>query len=159
MINTCLLVGHGPLAPTVGLMADQAIEFDVITMDGMFCIINKCNYTDLFWAMRSGGGQSHAILINHKFQLHPQVTWANWRLEATLTPLTNNITQITNLRDIPTTLADQQITCFENPIASYNFSSPTSLSMMGLLPSGEKPLQTLQSVTHLFATLSPTCPA
>ncbi|KAJ4858770.1 FAD binding domain-containing protein [Trichoderma breve] len=137
--------GHGPLAPSVGLMADQAIEFDVVTMDGVFRTINKCNAPDLFWAMRGGGGQSYAILINYKFQLHPQVAWANWRLEATLTPPTDNITQNTLLRDILTTLADQQITWSENRIAGYNGISPTSLSMMEMLPGGEKPLQTLQS--------------
>ncbi|KAL5090402.1 hypothetical protein Trisim1_004303 [Trichoderma cf. simile WF8] len=145
--------GHGPLAPSVGLMADQAIEFDVVTMDGVFRTINKCNDPDLFWAMRGGGGQSYAILINYKFQLHPQVAWANWRLEATLPPPTDNITQNTLLRDILTTLANQQITWSENRIAGYNGISPTSLSMMEMLPGGEKPLQTLQSVTASFRNL------
>lgn len=145
--------GHGPLAPTVGLMADQAIEFDVITMDGLFRTINKCNDPDLFWAMRGGGGQSYAILINYKFQLHPQVTWANWRLEATLTPPTDNITQNTLLHDILTNLADQQVTWSENRIAGYNAISPTSLSLMEMLPGGEKPLQTLQLLTASFRNL------
>ncbi|KAL7913105.1 hypothetical protein GGI35DRAFT_442025 [Trichoderma velutinum] len=145
--------GHGPLAPTVGLMADQAVEFDVITMDGVFRTINKCNDPDLFWAMRGGGGQSFAILINYKFQLHPQVTWANWRLEATLSPPTDDITQNTILRDILTSLANQQITWSKNRIAGYNAISPTSLSMMEMLPGGEKPLQTLQSVTASFRNL------
>ncbi|KAL7937844.1 hypothetical protein V8C35DRAFT_293793 [Trichoderma chlorosporum] len=145
--------GHGPLSPTVGLMVDQAIEFDVVTMDGVFRTINKYNDPDLFWAMRGGGGQSYAILINYKLQLYPQVTWANWRLEATIAPPSDNVTENTALRDILTTLADQQITWSENHIAGYNVISPTSLSLMEMLPGGEEPLQTLQSVTASFRKL------
>ncbi|KAL7946383.1 hypothetical protein V8C42DRAFT_357254, partial [Trichoderma barbatum] len=145
--------GHGPLAPTVGLMADQAVEFNVVTMNGVFRTINKCNDPDLFWAMRGGGGQSYAILINYKLQLHHQVTWANWRLEATLTPPTDNITENTALRDILTTLSNQQITWSKNRIAGYNAVSPTSISLMEMLPGGEKPLQTLQSITASFRHL------
>ncbi len=44
--------GHGPLAPTYGLMVDQAVEPDVVTTDGVFRTINQCNEPDLFWAMR-----------------------------------------------------------------------------------------------------------
>ncbi|KAK4076744.1 uncharacterized protein Triagg1_4347 [Trichoderma aggressivum f. europaeum] len=47
--------GHGPLAPTHGLMVDQAVEFGVVTTDGVFRTINQCNEPDLFWAMRGGG--------------------------------------------------------------------------------------------------------
>ncbi|RFU77909.1 fad-binding domain-containing [Trichoderma arundinaceum] len=142
--------GHGPLGPTFGLMADQAIEFDVVTTDGVFRTINKCNDPDLFWAMRGGGGQSYAILINYKFQLHPQVTWANWRLEATLTPPTDNITQNTLLQSILTTLSNEQTTWSKNRITGYNGVSSTSLSIMEILPGGDEPLQTLRSLTSSF---------
>ncbi|KAL7955556.1 hypothetical protein V8C34DRAFT_316365 [Trichoderma compactum] len=78
--------GHGPLAPTHSLMVDQAVEFDVVTTDGVFRTINECNEPDLFWAMRGGGGSSFAVLVNYKFQLHPQVRWASWRIENQVEP-------------------------------------------------------------------------
>jgi FAD/FMN-containing dehydrogenase len=44
--------GVGSFRTTYGLMADNAVEFEVVTADGEVRIINECNDPDLFWAMR-----------------------------------------------------------------------------------------------------------
>lgn len=142
--------GHGPLAPTYGLMVDQAVEFDVITTDGVFRTINACNEPDLFWAMRGGGGQSYAILVNYKFQVYPQTQWATWRLEATLTPDTSNVTQNTVLKDVLTQLSNEQPTWSTNHVAGYDVISPTSVTFLEILPAAGDPLGTIKSLTASF---------
>ncbi|KAL6859559.1 hypothetical protein J3F83DRAFT_749401 [Trichoderma novae-zelandiae] len=142
--------GHGPLAPTQGLMVDQAVEFDVVTTDGVLRTINACNEPDLFWAMRGGGGQSYAILVNYKFQLYPQTQWATWRLEATLTPDSSNVTQNTVLRDVLTSLSQEQPKWSKNHIAGYDVISPTVVTFLEMLPAAGDPLTTLKNLTANF---------
>ncbi|RFU81505.1 fad-binding domain-containing [Trichoderma arundinaceum] len=142
--------GHGPLAPTYGLMVDQAVEFDVVTTDGVFRTINACNEPDLFWAMRGGGGQSYAILVNYKFQVYPQTQWATWRLEATLTPDSSNVTQNTVLKDVLTSLSNEQPTWSKNHIAGYDVISPTTVTFLEILPAAGDPLGTIKKLTASF---------
>lgn len=44
--------GHGLLAPSHGLAADQVLEMEVVTPDGKIVTANECQNQDLFWAMR-----------------------------------------------------------------------------------------------------------
>lgn len=39
-----------------GLGVDQAIQFEVVLADGTLTTANACENTDLFWALRGGGG-------------------------------------------------------------------------------------------------------
>ncbi|TFB06091.1 putative FAD-linked oxidoreductase [Trichoderma ghanense] len=142
--------GHGPLGPTHGLMVDQAVEFDVVTTDGVFRTINACNEPDLFWAMRGGGGQSYAILVNYKFQLYPQTQWATWRLEATLTPDSSNVTHDTVLRDVLTTLSREQPKWSQNHVAGYDLIAPAGVTFLEILPAAGNPLATLKNLTADF---------
>ncbi|KAE9377580.1 FAD-binding domain-containing protein [Stipitochalara longipes BDJ] len=141
--------GIGPLAPTFGMMVDQAVEFDVITPDGVTRTINECNEPDLFWAMRGGGGQSYAILVNYKFQLHPSTPWAAYLVEATFA---NNIsaTQNSILRDVLTTQAKNQLTWTENHISGYTIINPSSIVFAEILPTGSDALGTLKNLTADF---------
>lgn len=54
-------------------MVDNALEFDVITADGIQRTINECNNPDLFFAMRGGGGSTYAVLLNYKFKVYKEV--------------------------------------------------------------------------------------
>lgn len=60
------------MPPQYGLTVDTAIEFDVVTADGVVRTINQCNDPDLFFAMRGGGGGTYAVLLNYKLQLFPE---------------------------------------------------------------------------------------
>jgi hypothetical protein len=62
--------GLGSFTTTYSLMADNAVEFEVVTADGELRIINKCNDPDLFWAMRCGGGGTFAVLTKYRVQLY-----------------------------------------------------------------------------------------
>ncbi|KAI1326032.1 FAD-binding domain-containing protein [Xylariaceae sp. FL0255] len=126
--------GHGPLGPSYGLMVDQAIEFDVVTADGRLRMINECTDTDLFWAMRSGGGGNYAVLLRYKFQLHPAVPMNVFAFSAEFAAPTN-ISESPIHRDIVTAIAKNQTTWAQNKVAGYNFFLPNSITTLQILPS------------------------
>jgi FAD/FMN-containing dehydrogenase len=48
--------GHGPLISTYSPGADQILSAEVVTADGQFVTASSTENTDLFWALRGGGG-------------------------------------------------------------------------------------------------------
>jgi hypothetical protein len=98
--------GVGDFTAQYGLMADNAVEFEVVTADGQVRVINECNDPDLFWAMRGGGGGTFAILTKYRFQLHPSLPIHTYRLVA-------NISSSDALRALLTLHAENQLTWSE----------------------------------------------
>ncbi|KAL7905495.1 hypothetical protein GGI35DRAFT_460822 [Trichoderma velutinum] len=142
--------GHGFLTPSYGLMVDQAVEFDVVTPDGVFRTINECNDPDLFWAMRGGGGQSYAILVNYKFQVYPKTQWAVWRLEATVDYSDPDYTKSTVLKDVLKELSNEQINWSKNNIAGYHVVTATQFNLLEVLPIGQDPIGTITQLTAKY---------
>ncbi|KAM0245094.1 hypothetical protein ACHAQJ_010648 [Trichoderma viride] len=142
--------GHGLLTPAYGLMVDQAVEFDVITPDGVFRTINECNDADLFWAMRGGGGGSYAVLVNYKFQVYPKTQWAAWHFEATFNNSDADLTKSTALRDILTELSNEQPSWSANNASGYDTASATGVTFLEVMPIGQDPLGTLKQLTSKF---------
>jgi FAD/FMN-containing dehydrogenase len=56
--------GHGPLSRWKGLAVDQVLEFDVIMANGSRETVNACENSDLFWALRGGGGGTFAVVLS-----------------------------------------------------------------------------------------------
>jgi len=48
--------GHGSLTSLYGLASDNALSVDVVTADGRFVTADPYQNTELFWALRGGGG-------------------------------------------------------------------------------------------------------
>ena len=63
--------GHGPLTRWKGMAADQILEFEVVTADGVRRIANACENTDLFWALRGGGGGTYAVVVSVVLRTFP----------------------------------------------------------------------------------------
>jgi hypothetical protein len=63
--------GHSPLSRWKGLAADQVLEYDVVTADGQRRTVNKCQNSDLFWALSGGGGGTYAIVLSAVVQTFP----------------------------------------------------------------------------------------
>ncbi|KAB5595771.1 ER-derived vesicles protein ERV41 [Ceratobasidium theobromae] len=63
--------GHSPLAFKCGLGVDNVLQFLVVTADGNVVMANKCQNTDLFWALRGGGGSTWGVAIKVTYRTHP----------------------------------------------------------------------------------------
>ncbi|MCB0749531.1 MAG: FAD-dependent oxidoreductase, partial [Ignavibacteriae bacterium] len=65
--------GIGYLTRKHGLTIDNLLEADMVLADGSFVTVNAETKTDLFWAIRGGGG-NYGIVTSFKFQAHDQKT-------------------------------------------------------------------------------------
>ena len=61
--------GVGHLSRKYGLTIDNLLEADIVLADGSFVTVNANQNSDLFWAIRGGGG-NFGIVTSFKFQAH-----------------------------------------------------------------------------------------
>ena len=61
--------GLGYLSRKFGLAIDNVLEADMVLADGRFVTVNADNHSDLFWAIRGGGG-NFGVVTSFLFQLH-----------------------------------------------------------------------------------------
>ncbi|MCK0159561.1 FAD-binding oxidoreductase [Allomuricauda sp. F6463D] len=62
--------GIGYLSRKYGLTIDNLLEAEMVLADGSFVTVNATNNTDLFWAVRGGGG-NFGVVTSFAFQAHP----------------------------------------------------------------------------------------
>ncbi|CEJ93005.1 hypothetical protein VHEMI08625 [[Torrubiella] hemipterigena] len=63
--------GHSIVSNVYGLGVDRVLQFKVVTPDGKTYIANKCQNTDLFWALRGGGGGTFGVVMESTHQVEP----------------------------------------------------------------------------------------
>ena len=62
--------GIGHLTRGCGLTIDNLLSVDMVLADGSFVVANEEENSDLFWAVRGGGG-NFGVVTSFKFRLHP----------------------------------------------------------------------------------------
>ncbi|KAI0896797.1 FAD-binding domain-containing protein [Annulohypoxylon nitens] len=62
--------GYGPLAATYGLAADNALEFEVVTVDGRHLIASPTENSDLYWALSGSGTGVYAVVLSLTTRAH-----------------------------------------------------------------------------------------
>ena len=63
--------GHGPLASTYGLAAQQVLQARVITTQGEILVANEVENSDLFWAIRGGGAGLYGVVTEYVIRHFP----------------------------------------------------------------------------------------
>jgi FAD/FMN-containing dehydrogenase len=62
--------GQGWLRRTYGMTCDSLLSADLISATGELVTASEANHSDLFWALRGGGG-NFGIVTEFEFRLHP----------------------------------------------------------------------------------------
>ncbi|KAH0835357.1 hypothetical protein AYO21_01574 [Fonsecaea monophora] len=65
--------GHGPASRDYGLGADQVLELEVVLADGTLVTANACQHSDLYFALRGGGGGTYGIVVSSTIKAYPMV--------------------------------------------------------------------------------------
>ncbi|KAI0708921.1 FAD-binding domain-containing protein [Cerioporus squamosus] len=55
--------GHGIFANAFGLAVDRALQFKVVTPTGAYLTASACQNTDLYFALRGGGGGTFGVVL------------------------------------------------------------------------------------------------
>mmetsp|Transcript_22342 Transcript_22342/g.34713 ORF Transcript_22342/g.34713 Transcript_22342/m.34713 type:complete len:442 (-) Transcript_22342:103-1428(-) len=56
--------GHGPFAPSVGLGVDNILEIEIMTAATEIVTANSTHNTDIFWALKGGGGSTWGVILS-----------------------------------------------------------------------------------------------
>jgi FAD/FMN-containing dehydrogenase len=62
--------GMGYLSRSCGLSCDNLLSADVVTADGSFVTCDRDRESDLYWAIRGGGG-NFGVVTSFEYHLHP----------------------------------------------------------------------------------------
>ena len=62
--------GYGSFSKRYGSGAGGVLEFEVVTADGRVLIANAAQNTDLFWALRGGGGSTYGVVTRIALRAH-----------------------------------------------------------------------------------------
>jgi FAD/FMN-containing dehydrogenase len=143
--------GVGSFTTTYGLMADNAVEFEVVTADGEVRIINECNDPDLFWAMRGGGGGTFAILTKYRVKVYPSLPIHVFTFNANFSNPESDTDTAKNvaLREILAAHAHSQIDWSAQLVTGQLEYFPEKLELSLVLPYGDDGTK-LRSATDSF---------
>ncbi|KAH9484487.1 FAD-linked oxidoreductase [Psilocybe cubensis] len=74
--------GHSSLTPMFGMGADRVLQYKAVTPDGILRTVNSCQNSDLFFALRGGGGGTFAVVLEATVMASPsqafRVANINW---------------------------------------------------------------------------------
>jgi len=77
------------LTPQQGFLADTALEFKVITADGVLRTANSNTNSDLFWALRGGGPSAFAVIVQASYKTFTDQVSTGTLLQIDTTHTTN----------------------------------------------------------------------
>jgi FAD/FMN-containing dehydrogenase len=108
------LNGHTPLSTQYSLGSDHFLEAKVVTTDGNLVIANKVSNSDLFWALRGGGGGTFGVVVEATIKAYADIP------ETEVVWFVNSISSLPNSVDESLThLYNQLLDLREKGISGY----------------------------------------
>lgn len=82
--------GHSPVSSIHGLGSDQVLSVELVTPDGRFITADETQNSDLFWAIRGGGGATWGVVTSMTVKVHEKKVMSGMTWDTTTVAL--NIT-------------------------------------------------------------------
>ena len=116
--------GSGALSRIYGLAVDNVISMTMVTADGGGAVVaNAFTNSDLFWALRGGGGGNFGIVTDVTFRVHKAVYSDYMYLMLTFEPGDKSREAMTTLGKIKSQLPQEIYTLFEiSPEKKYEMT-------------------------------------
>ena len=159
--------GHSALSPSYGLGkiledhivhqinrpiegVDNALEISVVLSTGEFLTVNNYQYSDLFWALRGGGGFTYGIVTSVTYRTYPSVPTQLYTYQA-------NITNSSVLPELVGGLLRYQTQFTDDGWGGYGNISDQQLSFYYFAPNmtNETAVATTQAWHNYTASLAP----
>ncbi|RGB43288.1 Glucooligosaccharide oxidase [Rhizophagus diaphanus] len=132
--------GFGLQSRKYGVTGDWVLEAEVVTSDGSLLIANAESHSDLFWALRGGGGGKYGIVTQWKLKLIP--VWPKFTVF--------NINYFYNgFEEVLTNFWNWAYGSIEDLSVSFVFTN-NEFNIQGHFLGGEKDLHELVDKTGLF---------
>ncbi|KAH7886480.1 hypothetical protein F5I97DRAFT_1829115 [Phlebopus sp. FC_14] len=112
--------GHSILSPNYGLGVDNAIEMTVVLSTGDHVTANEHQFSDLFWALRGGGGATYGIVTSVTYHTYPSLPVQMYSCQA-------NFTNATAMEESVAELMHSQIQFTDDGWGGYGAMSNSSL--------------------------------
>lgn len=62
------------MSPVFGLGVDRVLQFKLVTPDGVIRTANDCQNSELFWALRGGGGGTFGAILEVTYKAEKQLS-------------------------------------------------------------------------------------
>ncbi|HEY2376072.1 MAG TPA: FAD-binding oxidoreductase [Gemmatimonadaceae bacterium] len=122
--------GVGWLMGSCGLTCDTTIAYSLITADGERLTASAEEHSDLFWALKGGGG-NFGVVTSITYRLHPVTTVISGMI---LHPFTRAAEVLRHYRDFVMAGAPDELTVFAAAI-----TSPDGAPLIALIPAYSGP--------------------
>ncbi|KAF8912207.1 FAD-binding domain-containing protein [Gymnopilus junonius] len=153
--------GHSSITPSLGLGADRVLQYTVVTPDGSTRIANACQNSDLFFALRGGGGGTFGVVMDATILATPrrtyQVASISWpinndNLEKMLTMFVDNATALATQSWGGYFTASTGVLALTNPLLTTQQAQQALTPLMDLAISlgGTASITTLGSFAQWF---------
>ncbi|KAI6144934.1 hypothetical protein BKA82DRAFT_4168424 [Pisolithus tinctorius] len=119
--------GHSSLSPSYGLGVDNVVQLTVVTSTGAHLTVNNYQYSDLFWALRGGGGGTYGIVTSVTYRTYQQLPVVLYFMQA-------NVTNTTVMKELIGGMLRLQPNLTDDGWSGYGFFVNTSATFIGMNP-------------------------
>lgn len=128
--------GHGPLQPTYGLAVDNILQYTVVTADAKVLTANAQQNTDLFFALRGGGGGTWGVVTEVVYKTHASKPLVAVVFNMTINPLYTQSQKLAAISDYVQNQALYEVGWRKKGWSGYTFITTSYILFSHFLPGG-----------------------